>query len=132
MTGKEALEELKFQVGSITAYTHDLQATTFKVRDSGLFEIIEKDLNEYEQHKDFEKDLGIDLITLVKAFIYGVYSKHEKYKIDDVMLGKCDDEYFLYVKEKIGTYRMIGYIKDYGKTWALTKEELKNERHRKR
>ena len=56
MTSREALEELKFQVGNITYFTHDLQATTIKVRDSDLFEIIEKDLeifDELETLKDY-------------------------------------------------------------------------------
>lgn len=55
MTSKEALKELKFQVGNITYFNHDLQSTTFKVRDSGLFEIIEKDLEVLEILKPFVK-----------------------------------------------------------------------------
>ena len=47
--GLEALEELKFQVGNITYHTRDLQITTFKVRDSGLFEVIEKELKSKEK-----------------------------------------------------------------------------------
>lgn len=48
MNGLEALEELKFQVGNITYYTRDLKETTFKVKDSGLFEILEKELKALE------------------------------------------------------------------------------------
>lgn len=52
MTSKEALEELRFQVGNITYFTHYtegiLRMATYKVRDSGLFETIEKDLNDFE------------------------------------------------------------------------------------
>lgn len=53
MKGLEALEELKFQVGNITYHTRDLQITTFKVRDSGLFETIEKELKALEIIKKY-------------------------------------------------------------------------------
>ena len=52
LTPLEALKELKFQVGSIKAYTHDLKELTFKVREMGLFEIIETALKEWELWKD--------------------------------------------------------------------------------
>lgn len=62
MTSKEALEELRFQVGNITYFTRDLQITTFKVRDSGLFEIIAKDLEVLEIIK--KKLVVVSLIPL--------------------------------------------------------------------
>lgn len=58
MTSKEALEELKFQVGNITYFTHDsegiLRMATYQVRDSGLFEIIAKSLEVLEILKNNE------------------------------------------------------------------------------
>lgn len=60
--GLEALEELKFQVGNITYYTKDLQATAIQVRDSGLFEIIEKELKVLEIIK--EKRVDVYLLVL--------------------------------------------------------------------
>lgn len=46
--GLEALEDLRFQVGNIHYFTKDLKQTTREVRDSGLFEIIEKELKALE------------------------------------------------------------------------------------
>ena len=79
------------------------------------------------QLEDIEEELGIDLITLFKALKNGFYYKH--YLKGDIVF---DD----------GTYNRISLYdnginidldegwfyfmyKDYGKTWALTKEELK-------
>ncbi|MBR1984467.1 MAG: hypothetical protein IKA31_01885 [Clostridia bacterium] len=63
--GLEALEELKFQVGNITYHTHDLQITTFKVRDSGLFELIEKELKALEIIKEKNVDIvGVKKLSL--------------------------------------------------------------------
>ena len=55
--GSDALEELKFQVGNITYFTRDLQITTFQVRDSGLFEIIGKELAALEIIKENDVDI---------------------------------------------------------------------------
>lgn len=58
MTSKEALEDLRFQVGNITYFTKDLKMTTFIVKDSCIFEIIEKDLDVLEILK--KKEVAID------------------------------------------------------------------------
>lgn len=60
-SGKKALEELRFQVGNITYFTHDLQMTTFKVRDSGLFEIILKDLEVLEIIKKYAYEINFSI-----------------------------------------------------------------------
>lgn len=71
--------------------------------------------------EDIENELGIDLITLFKALKNGIYhitSNKNMIGYLDVKwswcIGRC------YFKTKYGSY----YFKDYGKTWALTKEEL--------
>ena len=122
MTSKEALEELRFQVGNITYYTKDLQRTTFEVRDSGLFEIIENDLEVLEKYKQIEKELGIDLITFVSAFKNGIYClEHgdEIVYLEPYYLGM--DTFGEWHWTADTTFKCL---KDYGKTWALTKEEL--------
>jgi len=88
------------------------------------YNIIETALNKY---KTLEDELGIDLITLFKALKQGyIYYPIDcpndcyKYKIE------C-----LYMKPRIHLYVADGvggcYMEDYGKTWALTKEELVKE-----
>lgn len=80
------------------------------------------------QLEDIEKELGIDLITLGKALINGVYCKgipwilrgiciHTK---DDIGVGFVDD------RELFNEIPVLHLWSYYGKTWALTKEELEN------
>lgn len=67
-----------------------------------------------------EQELGIDLVTLFKAMKNGIYTKEnlDNYPYacllrDDMVLVLFDD-----------IYKHEYLLKDYGKTWALTKEEL--------
>ena len=88
--------------------------------------------------EDIEEELGIDLITLFKALIYGIWTNQEQWYGDEKQ-GKI--RFFqvrlLLEKNAIGCiYNSMWkgeevirtlYFKDYGKTWALTKEELEND-----
>lgn len=77
------------------------------------------------QLEDIEEELGIDLITLFKALNNPIYIK-ENY--DGTMVDKtlwCSNSVICGIGEpiiKVDNYAV--YPKDYGKTWALTKEEL--------
>lgn len=74
--------------------------------------------------EDIEEELGIDLITLFKALKQG-YIETRGYKATDIVLA-----YNEYIKKWCfyeideGGYGNSWFLKDYGKTWALTKEEL--------
>ena len=86
--------------------------------------------------EDIEDELGIDLTTLFKALKNGCFAKEtfdymgrkqtqiifteftQLYYADDL------DDYLIHIRAR--DY----YLKDYGKTWALTKEELENENTR--
>ena len=75
------------------------------------------------QLEDIEEELGIDLITLFKALKNGVWFKDKNSEV------RYSFNITNYVGEKriqIGdeTFRRF---QDYGKTWALTKEELSND-----
>ena len=89
-------------------------------------------INKLGQLEDIEEELGIDLIILFKALANGFYGKRN-------LLGNPIQkiETSRYFSIKINSYKMIVYdsydddyggdgwkLKDYGKTWALTKEEL--------
>ena len=81
--------------------------------------------NELLEYKNIEEELGIDLITLFKALTQGIYIKglNNDYPYWDFELRHI---------KGIGIVIMWGYcsnlfLKDYGKTWALTKEELEHE-----
>ena len=74
------------------------------------------------QLEDIEEELGIDLTTLFKALKDGAYFKDffggEKYKPATRCIHNVLGGYAFVIEPK------AFYFKDYGKTWALTKEEL--------
>ena len=88
--------------------------------------------------EDIEEELGIDLITLFKALKDGIWTNQEQWYGDEKQ-GKI--RFFqvrlLLEENAIGCiYNSMWkgeevirtlYFKDYGKTWALTKEELEDE-----
>lgn len=81
--------------------------------------------------EDIEEKLGIDLITLIKA-LNGLYYKIrlEDRKISKMkvpMLRIIDGEYCWICPKWMTTTWMSVKVKDYGKTWALTEEELEDE-----
>ena len=94
--------------------------------------------NKLGRLEDIEEELGIDVITLFKALKDGIWTNQEQWYGDEKQ-GKirffqvrllleenavgCIHNSMWKGKEVIRTL----YFKDYGKTWALTKEELENE-----
>ena len=99
----------------------------------------EKDLDKLEQLEKIEEEFGIDFITLFKALKNGIWTNQEQYYgdeeqgkiryfeamllLDEKAMG-CIHNSLFKGKENIRTL----YFKDYGKTWALTKEELENDK----
>lgn len=88
-------------------------------------------LNKLGHHEDIEEEFGIDLITLFKALKNGIYTvnhSHGGYEPIRVSLkiggyGDLVTAYLIHPYDYDDgeyTYR----LNDYGKTWALTKEEL--------
>ena len=86
------------------------------------------------QLEDIEDELGIDLITLFRAMKDGIWVKEKhlpkspiRFIIPDELV--FDTEYLYQLKFCRGYTKLREtcypfYFKDYGKTWALTKEEL--------
>ena len=95
--------------------------------------------NKLGRLENIEEELGIDLITLFKALKDGIWTNQEQWYGDEKQ-GKirffqvrllleenaigCIHNSMWKGKEVIRTL----YFKDYGKTWALTKEELENDK----
>ena len=89
--------------------------------------------------EDIEEEIGIDLFTLFKALRNGIWTNQEqcygdekqgkirffqvRLLLEENALG-CIHNSMWKGKEVIRTL----YFKDYGKTWALTKEELENDK----
>lgn len=122
MTSKEALEKMLVDLISYESYFADGSYYDNKDR----FDIVEKDLDLLEEYRKIEKEIGIDLITLVKMLKDGVY-------IND---GGFVDEIRNIYKEQVKSierWPVWGFtagdnveyaFKDRGKTWALDKEEF--------
>lgn len=93
-----------------------------------LCECIEKALKEHEQYKSIEEELGIDLVILFKALKNGIYEKFEDgtyIKFNGLCMPIKSHKLKLNVNKKcLERGNDYFYFKDYGKTWALTKEEL--------
>ena len=97
--------------------------------------------------EDIEEELGIDLITLFKIIKQKyVYTNSFNKRVEQFVLTKIDGiekdylernylkldfqevEYDENGNEIDSIVHWIPDTKDYGKTWALTKEELENEK----
>lgn len=78
-----------------------------------------------QEYKNLEKELGIDLLTLIKANNDGAYFKEDlRYYIANIDLKhKCVRLVKHYEAEDDFDCHYVMF-KEYGKTWALTKEEL--------
>ena len=79
--------------------------------------------NKLGRLEDIEEELGIDLVALFKALKCGVCIKDEGYfNNTDIYFHPLEMEFVIEWANKDN----MGYecLKDYGKTWALTKEEL--------
>lgn len=100
-------------------YFTDVPPKNIKKEGQEYYKNIEDKLSQLE---DIEDELGIDLITLFKAFYRGFYyTGYEKIKHTTNRTKIVWDE----GKPKIWSdYNFSNDLKNYGKTWALTKEEL--------
>ena len=98
----------------------------FEERKERSIETHNKIVDKFGQLEDIEDELGIDLITLHKSFEEDIWIKFD----NKIMFVPYDKKVFVFYEGNINCYptnESYGYtvsIKDYGKTWALTKEEL--------
>ena len=89
-----------------------------------MFAQIIKELCEY---KTIEDELGIDLITIWRAKTRNFYFKNSLGEIYPVMFQSIDHitkRIHFTVLNETNIKNSSSALKDYGKTWALTKEEL--------
>ena len=112
------------------------KAIKFLDENSSYVSSIETALKEHEQYKAIEQELGIGLATLLKALkglIYKpTYEKMIKYcggrypRYEEgfhLRYNEPTNKYFLEVGSPLDEWQVLE-LKDYGKTWALTRKEL--------
>ena len=130
MNSKEALEKMLVDLIFYESYFAD--GGYYDNKDQ--FDIVKKDLDLLEEYRKIEEEFGIDLIT-----IFNIYNKLNTQKSIYTKLCSEIKEHHLY-----GCYFVIDfnemafreldydsdclYFKHYGKTWALTREELENDK----
>ena len=82
-----------------------------------------------EHLEDIEEELGCPLEVMFKVlkqkFVYNI--ENEKIELLLVFLSNKSNDLYLYGFTEITTQDVRLSLKDYGKTWALTKEELEND-----
>lgn len=90
--------------------------------DVNAYNLMLKDLDEYHR---IEEELGIDLVTLLKAIIneYIFIKQNNEIYENNVEFSINKDENGYYINLETCHFNHL-YFKDYGKTWALTREEL--------
>ena len=84
--------------------------------------------NKLGQLEDLEEEIGIDLITLFKALKQKFVFHKENVKIELLGIHIKSGELCLYGFVEDTTHGVYLSLKEYGKTWALTREELEDDR----
>ena len=132
MTSKEALEKLSY----IPIYEEDIdiifKGDLCELHRSEI-DAISKDLDVLEEYKKIEKELGIELTVLFKALKNGVYYFDEQGQLIHDYVWLVNDYIADGVPDKLSfsfkTYhsRQVLLFEDYGKFWAVYKQELPGE-----
>ena len=128
MNSKEALDFLNHL---ISREKHIDSERNKKINE--CYNIIKKDLNRLEKHESIKEELGIDLIKSIElckqanikkvAYIKDEWGIYPIKFLDDLDVELANHR--LYSNSR-GICVSLDLF-DYGKTWALTKEELENE-----
>ena len=151
MTPQKALSIIK--EANPLYYTQKKSGETVIKPDKEFLEAVNVIEGKLEKLEDIEEELGIDLATLFEALKHGIWSKGGFYGMcyldakpsfippNELEIGRDlymqydrNDHTFQNYIEDVDALCLYGRdyeekvysvrIKDYGKTWALTKEEL--------
>ena len=120
MSSKEALEKMLDDLKNYESYFADGGYYDNKEQ----FDIISKDLDLLEEYRKIEKEIGIDFITLSKILKQRFVYDNDQVKIELLGLHIKSDELCLYGFVEDTTQAVYLRLKDYGKTWTITKEKL--------
>ena len=109
----------------------------YTIKELHIVNDMNKAMDKLSKLEDIEDNIGIDLITLFKVWNDGVYLYTDNCGYSKLHVGKVkykngdtidlENKCFI-INECCGQgdyHTHTLYFKDYGKTWALTREELK-------
>lgn len=88
------------------------------------FDVVEKDLDRLEEYRKIEEEISVDFITLFKILKQRFVYDNDQVKIELLGLHIKSDELYLYGFVEDTMQAVYLRLKDYGKTWALDKEEF--------
>ena len=74
--------------------------------------------------EDLEEEISIDFITLSKILKQRFVYNNDQVKVELLGLHIKSDELYLYGFVEDTTHAVYLSLKDYGKTWTITKEEF--------
>ena len=129
---KEQCDNAENKLGKLEDLMEKYDIKNLSMVESAFISFItdfdKQERNYFSEIKTIEEELGIDLITLFKALkngayipFYGQVVSLDRYKID------IANKRFIAKHFNGNEWEEALDFKDYGKTWALTKEELENE-----
>ena len=103
-----------------------------KKNDIGYFPIFEHEtkgkyydlVHKLGSLEDLEEEIGIDFITLSKILKQRFVYDNDLVKIELLGLHIKSDELYLYGFVEDTMHAVYLRLKDYGKTWTITKEKL--------
>lgn len=120
MRSKEALERLL-----MLARPCDYEVREHRNNYCDMLEnAIKKDLDQLEEYRKIEEEIGIDFIALSKILKQRFVYDNDQVKIELLGLHIKSDELYLYGFVEDTMHAVYLRLKDYGKTWTMTKEEF--------
>lgn len=133
MNSKEALKEL--EIATNWSSNEDIDKDLYNLWGNIACRTIKKDLDRLEEHKKFEEDFGIELTVLFSALKYGVYYFASDGQLIHDYVSLTNNYIDVGAHDKL-SYSFMTFLEkrtllftDYSKTWALTKEELEDNKN---
>ena len=120
MRSKEALERLL-----MLARPCDYEVREHRNNYCDVLEnVIKKDLDQLEEYRKTEEEISIDFIALSKILKQRFVYDNDQVKVELLGLHIKSDELYLYGFVEDTTHAVYLSLKEYGKTWTITKEKL--------
>ena len=117
MRSKEALERLL-----MLARPCDYEVREHRNNYCDMLEnVIKKDLDQLEECRKLEGEISVDFITLFKVLKQRFVYDNDQVKIELLGLHIKSDELYLYGFVEDTMHAVYLRLKDYGKTWTITK-----------